>query len=113
MAGQLERPAGASGLRFWIGSMHTRGGGPMRRWIAIAALALAMTGAVPAWADDAEDCGDGLSQLLKTEPARAAAACRRLAEQGNAEAQSTLGGLYYSGQGLARDRAEALKWWYL
>jgi TPR repeat protein len=84
-----------------------------RRAVIALALLLALSAALPARADDAEDCGSGLSELLKTEPARAAAACRRLAEQGNAEAQSTLGGLYFSGQGVARDRAEAVKWWDL
>ena len=34
--------------------------------------------ALPAWADDREDCNNA-EALVKTEPARAVAACRRLA----------------------------------
>ena len=36
--------------------------------------------------------------------------CRPLAEQGDARAQTGLGGLYYNGQGVPRDYAEAAKW---
>jgi len=36
---------------------------------------------------------------------------RKLAEQGNAEAQSKLGVLYASGVGMTRDKKEALKWY--
>jgi TPR repeat protein len=36
--------------------------------------------------------------------------CRPLAEQGDARAQTGLGGLYYNGQGVQRDYAEAAKW---
>jgi TPR repeat protein len=65
-----------------------------------------MHAAMPAWADDAEDCGNA-ENLLKTEPARAVAACRRLADQGNAEAQSSLGDMYAVGHGVPQDYAEA------
>jgi len=36
--------------------------------------------------------------------------CRPLAEQGDARAQTSLAGMYYSGQGVQRDYAEAAKW---
>ena len=36
--------------------------------------------------------------------------CRMKAEQGNAEAQSNLGGMYFNGQGVSQDYKEAVKW---
>ncbi|MGA3098963.1 MAG: hypothetical protein ABSF25_21105 [Bryobacteraceae bacterium] len=36
---------------------------------------------------------------------------RRLAEQGDAEAQDTLAYAYYRGQGVPQDYAEAAKWY--
>jgi hypothetical protein len=47
----------------------------------MAVLILATRAAMPAWADDREDCDNGAT-LAKTEPTRVFAACRRLAEQG-------------------------------
>ena len=79
------------------------------RTIVAVALLLVMGAASPAWSGDVEDCADG--SLLKTEPARVAAACRRLATQGNAQAQHNLGFLYASGQGVPLDYAEALQWY--
>ena len=58
----------------------------------IAALALIMGLALPAWAQSASD--------VKT-----------LAEQGNAEAQFVLGSMYRDGQGVEKDLAETIKWW--
>jgi len=56
------------------------------------ALALVI-GLVPlAWADDVT-------------------AVRTLAEQGDAQAQYALGTMYRDGRGVARDYAEALRWW--
>ena len=83
--------------------------GPMGRWLAAAALLLAMGVALPAWAGDAEDCGNAAT-LVQTDPARVVAACRRVAKQGNAVAQNNLGALSESGQGVAQDYAEAVKW---
>jgi uncharacterized protein len=34
-----------------------------------------------------------------------------LAEQGDAEAQFSLGRIYYNGEGVSRDDAEAVKWY--
>ncbi len=43
--------------------------------------------------------------------ATAIAVWRPLAEQGNAEAQTLLGAMYWSGEGVPRDHAEAAKWY--
>lgn len=43
--------------------------------------------------------------------ATAVAIWRPLAEQGNAEAQTLLGAMYWSGEGVPRDHAEAAKWY--
>ena len=37
--------------------------------------------------------------------------CRKEAEQGNADAQFTLGEMYSEGKGVKQDYAEAFKWW--
>ena len=36
---------------------------------------------------------------------------RKAAEQGNTEAQLYLGSCYFYGDGVAQDKAEAVKWW--
>ena len=36
---------------------------------------------------------------------------RKAAEQGNATAQTFLGGCYANGRGVSEDMAEAVKWW--
>ena len=82
----------------------------MARWIVMTALLLAMGVALPARAGDREDCYI-IKVLIKTDPARMAAACRRLADQGEGLAQNNLGSLYYQGKGLAHDYAEAAKWY--
>ncbi|WIM09798.1 MAG: hypothetical protein OJF58_000751 [Enhydrobacter sp.] len=43
--------------------------------------------------------------------ATAIAIWRPLAEQGNAEAQTLLGAMYWSGEGVPRDHAQAAKWY--
>lgn len=58
----------------------------------IFALALAAGLAAPAWADRAK-------------------AVQTLAEQGDAKAQFALGTMYRDGRGVAKDYAEALRWW--
>src|SRR5215831_17224848 len=82
---------------------------PMARWIAIAALLLS-TWAMPARAGDTEDCKNAAT-LVRSEPARAVAACRRLAEQGYTSAQSMLGTMYENGEGVPQDPDEAVKWY--
>jgi TPR repeat protein len=74
----------------------------------VMALLLALAAALQARAADVEDCyGAGLQPI---EPAMAAAACRRLADQGDAHAQSVLGLLYVFGEGVPQDYAEAARW---
>ena len=58
----------------------------------IAALALVMTIASLAWADNISDV-------------------RTLADQGDPAAQFVLGTLYRDGQGVEKDPTETLKWW--
>jgi len=82
----------------------------MVRWMSLATVLLAMSAAMPASAGDAEDCANGKA-LLKTEPARVVAACRRLAESGVASAQNNLGMIYDDGVGVPQDDAEAVKWY--
>ena len=62
----------------------------MRRTIAAIALVLGL--ALPAWADNASGV-------------------RTLAEQGDPEAQFVLGTMYRDGQGVEKDLTETLKWW--
>src|SRR5438046_2069591 len=81
-----------------------------RRLVMAALLPLAMTAALQARAGDVEDCYNDAT-LRQTEPAKAAAACRRLAEQGDAQAQSVMGVLYAYGEGVPQDFAEASKWY--
>lgn len=62
-----------------------------------------------AQANDVENCAD--KALVKEDPTRAAAACRRLADQGDARAQYNLGVMYAKGRGVTKDWAEAMKWY--
>jgi TPR repeat protein len=55
---------------------------------------------------DLEGCRNA-ETLAQTEPALAVAACRPLADNGMAFAQSNLGTLYYRGQGVPQDYSEA------
>ena len=81
----------------------------MKQTLRPALLVFALLLAAPAWAGDVEDCRNAMS-LVETVPARAVAACRRHAEQGDAGAQNSLGILYYRGLGVPQDYAEAVKW---
>ena len=78
--------------------------------LAAFALCLLLTPAAVTLADDFEDCGNA-EALLKTDPSRAAAACRRLAEQGVAAAQYNLALMYDNGYGVLQDYAEAVEWY--
>ena len=82
----------------------------MVRQTAIAVVLLATCAALPAWAGDREDCDNGES-LARTDAPRVVAACRRLAEQGDAAAASHLGWFYDGGKGVPQDYAEAEKWY--
>jgi len=54
-----------------------------------------------------EDCAAAFD---RQDYAAALQLCRPLAEQGDVRAQTSLGGMYYNGQGVQRDYAEATKW---
>ena len=54
-----------------------------------------------------EDCAAAYDRQDYAEAVRL---CRPLAEYGDARAQTSLGGMYYNGQGVQRDYAEAAKW---
>src|SRR5258706_12995305 len=82
----------------------------MAKWLAAAALVITTSIALPAWAGDAEDCKNAPT-LLKTAPDRAFAACRHLAEQGDALAENNVGAMYWRGAGVQQDYAEAAKWY--
>ena len=82
----------------------------MPRWLVPIALLLAVAGASPSRAGDAEDCANAAS-LVQTNAAGVVAACRRVAEQGNVVAQNNLGALYESGLGVAQDYAVAVSWY--
>lgn len=81
-----------------------------RSKVAVAALLLVLIPAAGTLAGDAEDCTN-FEALLKTDPARTVAACRRLADQDIAQAQYYLGIMYDLGQGVPQDYAEAAKWY--
>ena len=54
-----------------------------------------------------EDCA---SAFDRQDYAAALQLCRPLAEQGDVRAQTSLGAMYYNGQGVQQDYAEATKW---
>jgi len=54
-----------------------------------------------------EDCAAAYDRQDYAEAVRL---CRPLTEHGDARAQTSLGGMYYNGQGVKRDYAEAAKW---
>jgi TPR repeat protein len=63
--------------------------------------------AAPAWAD----YQDGFSAYMRGDYARALEAFLPLARQGHAEAQYTLGFMYFSGLGVPKRRAAAANWY--
>jgi TPR repeat protein len=66
-------------------------------------------------ASDRADCQfpEPMTTLLKTDPKRAVAACRRLAEQGDPAGAARLGYLYQAGLGGPQDFAAAAQWYRL
>ena len=73
---------------------------------AITAAMLGICGAVKG--GDIEDCRNA-EALADT--SRAVSACHRLADQGDALAQFSLGFMYDNGRGVPQDYAEAVKWY--
>ena len=80
----------------------------MRRWLLITALLLTVSAASQAWAGDVEDCARFPWPGVKS---RVLAACRHLADQGDAIAEYRLGVLYDKGQGVPQDHVEAARWY--
>lgn len=62
--------------------------------------------------DSTPDFDRGLSAYNRGDYAAALKEWRPLAAQGNAAAQASLGAMYYSGQGLARDERQAANWYH-
>jgi uncharacterized protein len=56
---------------------------------------------------------DALAAYDRNEYGAALQLMRPLAEQGNAEAQNSIGALYYHGYGVTQDFKEAIKWYRL
>jgi TPR repeat protein len=68
--------------------------------------------AVPAGAQSLEErLKSAAGAYERKDFAAAIAIWRRLAEQGNAEAETLLGAMYWRGEGVPRDHAAAAKWY--
>lgn len=61
----------------------------------------------------ADQFDDSLAAYDRGDYATAVRLLRPLAEQGNAQAQNSLGAMYYNGKGVAQDFKEAVKWYRL
>ena len=59
----------------------------------------------------AQDFYKGLAAAQRGDYVAALQEFRPLAEQGDADAQYSLGVIYYNGQGVTQDYAEAVKWY--
>ncbi|MCH7693774.1 MAG: sel1 repeat family protein, partial [Proteobacteria bacterium] len=77
----------------------------MGRLALAAALVLLLT------ADARADLGAGISAYKRGDYATALAEFRRAAEQGSVVAQINLAAMYYKGQGVPQDDAEAATWY--
>ena len=77
-------------------------------WIFVALVAFV----VPAGAQSLEESMKSAAGAYERKDfAAAIAVWRPLAEAGNAEAQTLLGAMYWSGEGVPRDHKEAAKWY--
>jgi len=80
------------------------------RWSSIFAVLLLL--AAPAGAQSLEERLKGAAgAYARKDFAAAIAVWRPLAEQGNAEAETLLGAMYWRGEGVPRDHAEAARWY--
>ena len=79
----------------------------MRRIVAPLAVVALLSGAGSAWAD----FDDGMVAAQRGDYATALREFRPLAEQGDANAQFSLGIMYDHGYGVPENDTEALKWW--
>jgi TPR repeat protein len=71
------------------------------------AIVAVLLSAGSAFAGALEDCAAAFD---RQDYAAALQLCRPLAEQGDVRAQTSLGGMYYNGQGVQRGYEEATKW---
>lgn len=76
----------------------------------IASVLLMLSLAPAARGSDSEDC-DNVATLLKSDPQRVIAACRRLGDQGDVAAQFKIAAMYYLGSGMPRDYGQAARWY--
>ena len=80
----------------------------LRKLLAVVVAVLMLAGmAAPAGADPFED---GLDAFNAADYAQAYAIWWRLAKEGDAKAQASLGFMYYSGKGVHRDDEQSLYW---
>ena len=82
----------------------------MKRFVALCLVAVALATA-PAFSDFKN--GVYTVENRDYETAFSVADLQPLAEQGDADAQFYLGGLYVNGSGVLQDYKEAMKWWKL
>ncbi len=83
---------------------HKASNNAMKR---ILAALLLVTLAAPAWAG----WDEGVAAYDRGDYATALREFRVLAEQGDADAQFSLGDMYYSGYGVPQDNTEAVRWY--
>jgi hypothetical protein len=117
----IQHNAGPRGLPHarhfanWSGTARTpvrtigRKSWHLKRLGAVGLALLILLAARTAIADDFADC-NASDELLKTDPARAVAACRRLSEHGDIIAEYNLGLMYLAGQGVPLDYSQAARW---
>jgi TPR repeat protein len=82
----------------------------MQNWLRAAVMVVALGCAGPVMADVWEDIA---AADARGDHATLIRLWRPLAEQGDAGAQTGLGALYYTGQGVPKDDAQAVKWFRL
>jgi TPR repeat protein len=74
------------------------------------AALMALTLALSAAPVSAGESDDAFAAYARSDYAEAARLYRILAEQGDTDAQATLGAMYDYGQGVSQDYAEAVRW---
>ena len=79
----------------------------MLRWMMLVALSLLVS--LPSWS---ADFGKGLAAAERGDYVTALREWRPLAEQGIAQAQFNLGGMYDTGRGVVQDYGQAVKWFH-
>ena len=77
---------------------------------ALAALMLSFAAVNADTSTAGEDFNKGYSAYQKKDYTEAVKWWRKAAEQGNADAQYSLGVCYFFGHGVTKDEAEAVKW---